>query len=326
MVSIGFGEVMGWSGLSFTLRGVAPGELHQITRSMIGRSDLHMLQDAPGGLMVVLGEAPLPSLLKDEHVLLIAVQHVTGMWVIRGMRMIGVLCGAQDRKSDAVKYGSEGNALADAQQLAVGSPAGCLVAPKARRKSKNETTVSDWAREMEQRLMASGKLWAVRGDGTMGIGMPQQQFIAGGDFATALSEVAAARLLEVRQELRQVDREITLITPTNRNVSLTAQQHIRESGAAALLGNSSDQSPAVMPLLRTMGFSPYVQGAGAPAQPAPTTGGALPSQPAVVVPLSAFTAGLPGQGAVSPGSCWCEWYSRRVGARAAVTLEDGGAG
>jgi hypothetical protein len=65
MVSIGFDEVTGWGGLKFTLQGVAPGEVHRITRSVIGRSDLYMLQDAPGGLFVVLAEAPLPSLAPE---------------------------------------------------------------------------------------------------------------------------------------------------------------------------------------------------------------------------------------------------------------------
>ena len=70
--------------LSFTLKGVLPGKVHRITRAATVRSDLYMLQDAPGGLFVVLDEAPLGSLLPTEHVLLVAVQHVTGMWVMRG--------------------------------------------------------------------------------------------------------------------------------------------------------------------------------------------------------------------------------------------------
>ena len=65
------------------------------------------------------------------------------------------------------------------------------------------------------RLYGYGQAVGVRGDGTDGIGMPQQQFIAGGDFATALSAMAAAKLLDVRRELREVDRETTLITPDN---------------------------------------------------------------------------------------------------------------
>jgi hypothetical protein len=135
-------------------------------------------------------------------------------------------------------------------------------------------------------------LWEVRGDGGVGIGMPQQQFIAGGDFATALSVMAADKLREVRRELREVDREITLVTPDSRNVPLSAQQGARESGAVRLLGASSAESPVVPPLLRTMGFSPGGQGAGPLPQPAPAGGDVLPSSPTAVVPLSALTAGL----------------------------------
>ena len=107
--------------------------------------------------------------------------------------------------------------------------------------------------------MATGKLWAVQANGTRGIGMPQQQYVIGGDFATALSTVAAAKLVKVRRELREVGEEIVLVTPVSRNVPLAVQQLIRESGAAVLLGGSSADatSPAVLPLLRTMGFSPF---------------------------------------------------------------------
>ena len=104
--------------------------------------------------------------------------------------------------------------------------------------------------------MASGKLWAVQADGTEGLGMPQLQFVAGGDFSSALSEVAKAKLAEVGQKLREVGEEIALITPL-RNVPLSAQQPVRESGAALLIGGvSSDaSSPEVMPLLRAMSGS-----------------------------------------------------------------------
>ena len=222
-VSIGFEEVKGWGGLKFSIVGVRPGLVHRITQSMIGRSGLHMLQDALGGLLVVLAEAPMPSLLPTEHVLLVAVQHVTGMWVLRGMRMKAYFAVIMLEKRDAAKFGSMQSAYNDAQHRAVSSPAGCVVAMKARRKSATETTVNEWAREMESDLMASGRLWETQGDGRVGIGMPQQQFIAGGDFATALSAVAAEKLQEVRRELREVDREISLVTPDSRNVPLSAQ-------------------------------------------------------------------------------------------------------
>jgi hypothetical protein len=110
MVSIGFDEVTGWGGLSFTLKGVGPGLVHRITVSVIGRSGLHMLQDALGGLFVVLAEAPLPSILQTEHVLLVAVQHVTGMWVLRGMRMKAYLEAVMLEKKDSTRLGGIQNA------------------------------------------------------------------------------------------------------------------------------------------------------------------------------------------------------------------------
>ena len=88
---------------------------------------------------------------------------------------------------------------------------------------------------MEQKYMATGRLWAKQGNGKSGTGMPQQQFVTGGDFATALSTLAAAKLADVMQELREVGEEIALIMPTNHNVPLSAQQHIHESGAAMLI-------------------------------------------------------------------------------------------
>jgi hypothetical protein len=93
----------------------------------------------------------------------------------------------------ALRFGSLGNALTDAQHLAVSSPVGCIAVAKPRRRSAADTTVVEWAKEMEQSYMATGRLWAVQGNGASGIGMPQQQFVAGGDFATALSAVAAAK-------------------------------------------------------------------------------------------------------------------------------------
>ena len=132
--------------------------------------------------------------------------------------------------------------------------------------------------------MASGKLWVLRADGAVGLGMPQLQFVAGGDFSSALSEAAKAKLAEVRRELREVGDEIALITP-HRNVPLSAQQPICESGAALLIGGvSSDaSSPEVMPLLRTMGFSPFAPGAVAPSQPPLVEGVQASSAPAAVI-------------------------------------------
>ena len=75
MVSIGFDAVAGLNVLSFTLKGVLPGKVHRITRAATVRSDLYMLQDAPGGLFVVLDEAPLAGqvryfLLSQKYFLL----------------------------------------------------------------------------------------------------------------------------------------------------------------------------------------------------------------------------------------------------------------
>ena len=65
--------------------------------------------------------------------------------------------------------------------------------------------------------MASGRLWAVRSDGTVGLGTPQHQFVAGGDFASALSEAAKAKLADVRRELREVGAEIIAMCPSRRS-------------------------------------------------------------------------------------------------------------
>ena len=58
VVSIGFDAVTRLAGLGFTLKGVLPGKVHRVTRGATTRSDLYMLRDAPGGLFVVLEEAP----------------------------------------------------------------------------------------------------------------------------------------------------------------------------------------------------------------------------------------------------------------------------
>ena len=167
-------------------------------------------------------------------------QHVTGMWVLRGMRMTSYFAALRVEAADAAKFNGIEAALQDAQQLAVMSPAGCLAISRPGRKSQTKITVSEWAKEMEQQHMASGKLWAMRADGTEGLGMPQLQFVTGGDFSSALSEVAKAKLAEVRKELREVGEEFALTTPL-RNVPLSAQQPVRESGAALLIGGVSSE-------------------------------------------------------------------------------------
>ena len=130
-MSIGFDAVSGLRGLSLTLKGVIAGKVHRVTCAATTRSDLYMLQDTPGGLFVVLDEAPMGRLLANEHVLLVGVQHVTGMWVLRGMRMRTYFSAIKVETADAMKYGGLECALQDAQQLAVACvlplpPAGCL--------------------------------------------------------------------------------------------------------------------------------------------------------------------------------------------------------
>ena len=71
-------------------------------------------------LFVVLDEAPLGSLLAYEHVLLVGVQHVTGMRVLRGMGMRAYFSALKIDPADATRFGGLEGALQDAQQLAVG--------------------------------------------------------------------------------------------------------------------------------------------------------------------------------------------------------------
>ena len=107
-MSIGFDAVAGLRGC------VIAGKVHRVTRAATTRSDLYMLQDAPGGLFVVLDEAPIGRLLANEHVLLVGVQHVTGMWVLRGMRMKAYFSALKVDSTDAMKFGgleSSGMAL-----------------------------------------------------------------------------------------------------------------------------------------------------------------------------------------------------------------------
>jgi hypothetical protein len=48
--------VAGLGGLSFTIKSVLAGRVHQITRAATRRADLHMLHDAPGGVFIALAE------------------------------------------------------------------------------------------------------------------------------------------------------------------------------------------------------------------------------------------------------------------------------
>ena len=75
---------------------------------------------------MVLDEAPMGRLLATAHVLLVGVQHATGMWVLNGMRMKSYFSALKVEAADAAKFNGIEAALQDAQQLAVISPAGCL--------------------------------------------------------------------------------------------------------------------------------------------------------------------------------------------------------
>ena len=61
---------------------------------------------------------------------------------------------------------------------------------------------------------------------------------------------------------------------------------------------SDASSPEVMPLLRTMGFSPFVPGAVAPSQPPLLEGMQASSAPAAVILLGDLVVVLPPQQAV----------------------------
>ena len=135
---------------------------------------------------------------------------------------------------EVVRCGSLKQALQDAQQLAVGFPDGGGTAAKARRIGSAEASVVEWARGMEQELVASGWLWVVQADGTRGLGMPQHQFVAGGDFAPVLPEAARARLEDVRRELLEVGEELAMLTPTYHGMPLSAQQWADGSEAVLL--------------------------------------------------------------------------------------------
>ena len=226
MVSIGFDEVTSLNGLSFTVRSVLAGRIHQITRAAMRRSDLYMLHDAPGGVFVVLDEAPVGSLLPHEHVLLVAVQRVDGLWVLRGMRIAAYFSAMKAENEDAVKHGSAKQALLDAQQMVGGMPSGNVATAKPRRVGSTETTVAEWVRGVERRYLATGYLWSKRDDGTEGLGMPQLQFVVGGDFAAAdtLAVGGEGRIAEVRLELREVGDELALLSPAGSDAPPLEQQ------------------------------------------------------------------------------------------------------
>jgi hypothetical protein len=172
-----------------------------------------MLHDALGGMFIALEEAPAGSLLPKEHVLLVAVQRVDGLWVLRGMRIGAYFSAIKVEAADGVKYGSAHAAVLDAQRVTVGIPDGNVATAKPRRIGATETTVAEWVRGVERRYLATGVIWASRGDGTVGLGLPQLQFVVGGDFTAAATGWGEGMLASVRSELREVGDELALLTP-----------------------------------------------------------------------------------------------------------------
>ena len=55
-------------------------------------------------MVLILDEAPMGRLLATEHVLLVGVEHVTGMWVLRGMRMKSYFSALKVEAADAAKF------------------------------------------------------------------------------------------------------------------------------------------------------------------------------------------------------------------------------
>ena len=154
------------------------GKVHWITRAATRRADLHMLHDAPGGVFIALdggpsGEPPPQGARAPRGAL--AVQRVDGLWVLRGMRIGAYFSAIKVEAADAVKYGSVNAAVLDAQQMTVGIPDGNVATAKPRWVGATETTVAEWVRGVERRYLAMGSMWASRGDGTEGLGMPQLQ-------------------------------------------------------------------------------------------------------------------------------------------------------
>ena len=202
------------------------------------------------------------SLLAKEHVLLVGVQHVSGMWVLRGMLMGAYVAALRIEAHEVGRCGSLKQALQDAQQLAVGFPNGGAAAAKARRKGSAEASVVEWARGMEQELVASGWLWVVQANGTRGLGKPQHQFVAGGDFPTALPDAARERLEDVRRELREVREELAMLTPTYHGVPPSVRQWADGPGAVLLssggISGASRSPPVGGPMLNTMDLSLYL--------------------------------------------------------------------
>ena len=221
MASVGF-DTLTLQAVTFSVVGIVRGKIHYVTRSMLSRSDLAVLRDAPGGQWVVVAEAPMPKVLEDEHVLTVALQHPSGRWVVRSIRMRTYFAAIKVEHADGLKHGSRQGAAFDAQQFAV-RPLGRRTKPRV---DKASQVVRDYAVEKEQEFMASGELWARRADGMPGWGLPQQYFIAGGEFVSAPSRPQAEELARVQQQLVSARAELVSLSPRsaarNNNIPLSA--------------------------------------------------------------------------------------------------------
>jgi hypothetical protein len=239
------------------------------------------------------------SLLPYEHELLVAVQRVDGLWVLRGMRIAAYFSAMKAENEDVLKHGSAKQAVLEAQQVVGDVPSGNVATAKPRRTGSTETTVAEWVRGVERRYLATGYMWSKRGDGTEGLGMPQLQFVVGGDFATAdaLAVGGEGRIAEVRLELRDVGEELALLSPAGHD-PLPSMRQPADGASLVLLdaGAGLGESPiAAMPTLRLDDTSLGLPVLVAPPQPLGLGGLQPPSAQASVVSLGDLAAGLPPQ-------------------------------
>ena len=180
-----------------------------------------------------------------------------------------------------------------------GVPSGNVATAKPRRVGSTETTVAEWVRGVERRYLATSYLWSGREDGTEGLGMPQLQFVVGGDFATAdtLAVGGEGRIAEVRLELREVGDELALLSPVGGDAPPLGQQPTEEASLALPEAGADPEVLLVeaVPMLRPEGTSPEPLPLMAPPQ-SPGSGGLRPpSAQASVVSLGDLSAGLPPQ-------------------------------
>jgi hypothetical protein len=131
------------------------------------------------------------------------------------------------------------------QQMTVGIPNENVATAKPRRVGATETTVAEGVRGVERRYLATGRMWASRGDGTEGLGMAQLQYVVGGDFTAASTGWGEGRLASVRLELREVGDELALLTPVSHEAPSLEQQPA--SGSSRALPNGG-ADPGATPI------------------------------------------------------------------------------